>query len=170
MPLADQLSGVHRPSPVRPLERRGRPAFWFVLAFATALIVARLSTSGGVGPDLIDLLIPVVLAAIAGVAASYAVASLARSATRRRLLNRSLAGVVSVRTLSRRRENALVILPFTVAVAICVFAVAIYGAAASWRESVTATKAPAGMSSGARTSAQTPPSTSLAPATPRADG
>ena len=143
VPLADQLSGVHRPSPVRPLERTGRPAFWLVAALATALIVARLSTSGGVGPDLIDLLIPVVLAAIAGVAASYAVVSLARWATRWRLLNRSLAGFVSVRTLSRRRENALVILPFTVAVAICVFAVAIYGAAASWRESVTATNAPA---------------------------
>ena len=141
--LAGQLSGVHRPSPVRPLERTGRPAFWLLLTFTTALIAARTFTSGGVGPDLIDLLMPVVLAAIAGMAASYAVVSLARTLTRRRLLNRSLAGFVSVRTLSRRRENALVILPFTVAVAICVFAVAIYGAAASWRESVTATRAPA---------------------------
>ena len=143
VPLAGQLSGVHRPSPVRPLERTGRPAFWLLLTFTAALIAARTFTSGGVGPDLIDLLMPVVLAAIAGMAASYAVVSLARKLTRRRLLNRSLAGFVSVRTLSRRRENALVILPFTVAVAICVFAVAIYGAAASWRESVTATKAPA---------------------------
>ncbi len=142
VPLADQLSGVHRPAPARPMQRTGRPAFWLVLTVTTALLVARISTSGGVGPDVIDLLIPVVLAAIAGMGASYAVVSLARWLTRRRFLNRSLAGFVSVRTLSRRRENALVILPFTVAVAICVFAVAIYGAAASWRESVTATEAP----------------------------
>jgi hypothetical protein len=142
VPLAEQLSGVHRPAPARPLQRTGRPAFWLVLTFTTALLVARIFTSGGVGPDVIDLLMPVVLAAIAGMAASYAVVSLARWLTRRQSLNRSLAGFVSVRTLSRRRENALVILPFTVAVAICVFAVAIYGAAASWRESVTATKAP----------------------------
>ena len=31
VPLAGQLSGVHRPSPVRPLERTGRPAFWLLL-------------------------------------------------------------------------------------------------------------------------------------------
>ena len=93
-------------------------------------------------PDATDLVLPVLLAVVAGLAATRLTAWLATWWTRRRSHGRSLSGFVSARAISRRQEGTLVILPMTAAIAVAVFGAGVYDSAATWRTSVAATASP----------------------------
>lgn len=138
--LASQLSGVRRP---RESHRWAVVAQLTLVALALAVLVSRLSASGPSEPDLTDMVLPVLLAIVAGLAATRMTAWLATWWTRRRALTRSLSGFVSARAISRRQEGTLVILPVTAAIAVAVFGAGVYDSAATWRGSVAATASPA---------------------------
>ena len=137
--LAEQLTGVRRPSSS---SRAALVAQVLLVATAAIVLVSKLSIRTPGDPDVTDLVLPVLLAMVAGVAATRATAALAAWWTKRRQ-GGSLAGYVAARAISRRREGTLVILPVTAAIAICVFGAGVYGSAAQWRASVAATAAPA---------------------------
>lgn len=162
-PLTSQLAGVRRPG------RSRRTALITELAFvaaALALLVSKLTGGRLADPDLLDLVLPIVLAVAAGLLATRAIALVAhrlsgqssRPSSRQRPSqrpsrwpsrwpsrrpSRGLAGFVAVRALGRRNQGTLVILPLTAAVAVGVFSFGVYGSAAQWRSSVAATQAPA---------------------------
>ncbi len=138
--LSEQLTGVRRP---KASGRAGIIIQLVVVATAVAVLVSKLSGGAPGEPDFTDLVLPVLLAIVAGIAATRATASLATWWTRRRRRTRSLAAFVAARAISRRQEGTLVILPVTAAIAVCVFGAGVYDSAASWRESVAATTAPA---------------------------
>jgi putative ABC transport system permease protein len=135
-PLSVQIASVRRPT---------RPGRW-VLLFRLAMIAAAVAVLGGTlwsghrsKPGTADLLLPILLAVAAGLLTTLAAATAARwwaslSARRRRV-----AGYVASRTIARRREGTLVVLPLTAALAIAVFAAGVYGTAANWRASDAAT-------------------------------
>lgn len=138
--LSEQLTGVRRP------KASGRTAIILQLvlvATAVAVLVSKLSGGAPGDPDVTDLVLPVLLAVVAGLAATRATALVATWWTRRRRRSRSLPAFVAARAISRRQEGTLVILPVTAAIAICVFGAGVYDSAASWRTSVAATAAPA---------------------------
>ena len=138
--LSEQLTGVRRP------KASGRTAIIIQLvlvATAVAVLVSKLSGGPPGQPDVTDLLLPVLLAVVAGLAATRATALLATWWTRRRRRTRSLPSFVAARAISRRQEGTLIILPVTAAIAVCVFGAGVYDSAASWRLSVAATTAPA---------------------------
>ena len=137
--LSDQLTGVRRP---RASRRVARLAHLALLAVVVALLVGKLAPGRRGSPDVADLVLPVLVAVLAGLAATRLAAAVAGWWTRRRTA-RSLSVLVAVRAIARRREGTLVILPITAAVAIGVFATGVYSAAAHWRQSVAATRAPA---------------------------
>lgn len=137
--LAGQLAGVRRPD---------RPRGWALLgqvllvAVVVVVLAGKLTTVDPGDPDVTDLVLPVLLAVVAGLAATRLVAFVAGwRAVRSR--SGSISRYVSTRALARRREGTLVILPVTVAVAVSVFAAGVYSSAAEWRESVAATVSPA---------------------------
>jgi putative ABC transport system permease protein len=139
--LSEQLTGVRRP------HATGRVALIIQLALvagAVAVLVAKLSVSQPGRPDATDLVLPVLLAVVAGLGATILTTRLAGWWTRARSRSRSLPGFVAARAISRRTEGTLVILPVTAAIAVCVFGAGVYQSAAQWRESVAATTAPAG--------------------------
>jgi putative ABC transport system permease protein len=139
--LAEQLTGVRRP------HATGRVAMVIQLvlvATALSVLVAKLSVNRPGRPDATDLVLPVLLAVVAGLAATVVTARLAGWWTRARSRSRSLPGFVAARAISRRTEGTLVILPVTAAIAVCVFGAGVHQSAAQWRESVAATTAPAG--------------------------
>lgn len=137
--LSDQLTGVRRPH----ASSRASVIVQLVLvAAAVAVLVSKLTGGGPGRPDVTDLVLPVLLAVVAGLAATRATAALATWWTRRRR-TRSLPAFVASRAISRRQEGTLVILPVTAAIAVCVFGAGVYDSAASWRTSVAATTAPA---------------------------
>lgn len=140
VPLAGQLSGVRRPSAPSRLVVIAQLG---LLAVAVAVLASRLGAGKPSRPDATDLLMPVLLAVLAGLFATRLVARLASWWTRARPRGRSLAGFVAARALSRRQEGTLVILPICAAIAVCVFSAGVYGSAAQWRSSVAATAAPA---------------------------
>jgi hypothetical protein len=137
--LSDQLTGVRRPRASRRVVRLAQLA---LLAVVVALLAGKLAPGRRGNPDVADLVLPVLLAVLAGLAATRLAAAAAGWWTRRRTA-RSLSVLVAVRAIARRREGTLVILPITAAVAIGVFATGVYSAAAHWRQSVAATRAPA---------------------------
>jgi putative ABC transport system permease protein len=135
-PLSVQISSVRRPT------RSGR---WVVLLRLT-LIAAAVAMLGGTlwsghrsKPNTIDLLLPVLLAVAAGLMTTLAAATAARWWANRSARRRGVAGYVASRTIARRREGTLVVLPLTAALAIAVFAAGIYQTAANWRASDAAT-------------------------------
>ncbi|PUA81284.1 FtsX-like permease family protein [Nocardioides currus] len=138
--LASQLSGVRRPQASRRWAIVGQLV---LVSLALAVLVSKLSASGQKDPDLTDMVLPVLLAVVAGLAATRLTAWAATWWTRRRSLSRSLSGFVSVRAISRRQEGTLVILPVTAAIAVAVFGAGVYDSAATWRGSVAATASPA---------------------------
>lgn len=138
--LASQLSGVRRPQASR---RWSVVAQLTLVALALAVLISKLSASGQSAPDLTDMLLPVLLAVVAGLAATRLTAGLATWWTSRRALTRSLSGFVSARAISRRQEGTLVILPVTAAIAVAVFGAGVYDSASTWRGSVAATASPA---------------------------
>jgi hypothetical protein len=144
-PLAEQLSGVRRPAAVG---RVVLVAFLAAAAACVAMVVGAFVGATSRKPDLGDFLLPILLAVVAGLAASWLVARLARWYTDRgsdrQRAGRSIAGFVASRAVSRRQEGTLVVLPLTAALAIGTFALGVDHAAASWRESTAATRAPAG--------------------------
>ena len=138
--LAAQLSGVRRP--VR--ARRGAVLAQLALvAAALVVLLSKLSSTGPGEPDVTDLVLPVLLAVVAGLGGARGTAALAGWWTRRGPRDTSLSTFVASRALSRRREGTLVILPVTAAIAICVFGAGVYDSAGQWRASVAATRAPA---------------------------
>ncbi len=137
--LASQLSGVRRPVAAR---RWSVIAQLTLVALAVATLVSKLSAGGPGEPDATDLVLPVLLAVVAGLGATRLTAALATWWTRRST-SRSLSGFVSARAISRRQEGTLVILPITAAIAVAVFGAGVYDSAATWRTSVAATASPA---------------------------
>lgn len=138
--LAEQLTGVRRPR----ASGRAMVIVQIVLvAAAAAVLVSKLTGGGPSDPDATDLVLPVLLAVVAGVAATRGTALFAGWWTTARARTRSLPGFVAARAISRRQEGTLVILPVTAAIAICVFGAGVYQSAADWRASVAATSAPA---------------------------
>ncbi len=137
--LVSQLSGVRRPVTAR---RWSVVAQLTLVALAIATLVSKLSARGPAKPDATDLVLPVLLAVVAGLIATRLTAALATWWTRRSQ-GRSLSGFVSSRAISRRQEGTLVILPITAAIAVAVFGAGVYDSAATWRTSVAATAAPA---------------------------
>ncbi|MCF6378584.1 hypothetical protein L2K70_13310 [Nocardioides KLBMP 9356] len=137
--LASQLSGVRRPVAAR---RWSVIAQLTLVALAVAVLGSKLSASGPGKPDATDLVLPVLLAVVAGLAATKLTSVLATWWTSRSR-GRSLSGFVSSRAISRRQEGTLVILPITAAIAVAVFGVGVYDSAATWRTSVAATVSPA---------------------------
>jgi hypothetical protein len=137
--LASQLSGVRRPVAAR---RWSVIAQLVLVALAVATLASKLSASGPGEPDATDLVLPVLLAVVAGLAATKLTAVLATWWTGRSR-GRSLSGFVSSRAISRRQEGTLVILPITAAIAVAVFGAGVYDSAATWRTSVAATVSPA---------------------------
>lgn len=137
--LASQLSGVRRPVAAR---RWSVVAQLTLVALAVAVLASKLSSGGPGEPDATDLVLPVLLAVVAGLAATRLTAALATWWTGRSR-SRSLSGFVSSRAISRRQEGTLVILPITAAIAVAVFGAGVYDSAATWRTSVAATASPA---------------------------
>ncbi|KAA1429244.1 FtsX-like permease family protein [Nocardioides antri] len=135
--LADQLTGHQRP------RKAGRSAVLGILVLVAAtLVVATLAlTRTGGATDASDLVLPVLVAAtFGGAATAGARAGAARLAARR---PRGTVVFLAVRAVARRAAGTLVVLPLTVAIAVCTFGAGVYDAAATWRESVAATQAPA---------------------------
>ncbi|HEU4810917.1 MAG TPA: FtsX-like permease family protein [Nocardioides sp.] len=138
--LSEQLTGVRRP---RETSRTGLIVQLVLVAGAVAVLTSKLSSGTPGDPDMTDLILPVLLAVVAGVAATRLTSAAAGWWTRHRRTTRSLPGFVAARAISRRQEGTLVILPVTAAIAVCVFGAGVYGSAAQWRASVAATAAPA---------------------------
>ena len=137
--LSDQLTGVRRP---RTTSRRSLVTQLVLVAAAAAVLASKLTGGGQSDPDVTDLVLPVLLAVVAGLAATRLTAAAAAWWTRHHR-GPSLPGFVAARAISRRHEGTLVILPVTAAIAVCVFGAGVYGSAAQWRASVAATAAPA---------------------------
>jgi hypothetical protein len=137
--LASQLSGVRRPVAAR---RWSVIVQLTLVALAVATLASKLSASGPGEPDATDLVLPVLLAVVAGLGATKLTAVVATWWTGRSS-GRSLSGFVSIRAISRRQEGTLVILPITAAIAVAVFGAGVYDSAATWRTSVAATASPA---------------------------
>ena len=138
--LSDQLTGVRRP---RRTSRVGMVLQLVLVATALAVLASKLSAGAPGDPDVTDLVLPVLLAVVAGLGATRLTAAAASWWTRRRRRSRSLPSFVAARAISRRQEGTLVVLPVTAAIAICVFGAGVYDSAAQWRTSVAATIAPA---------------------------
>ena len=136
--LASQLAGLKRPGTAR---RTAVLMELTLVALAVGLLATKLTGGSPGTPDISDLVLPVVLAVVAGLVATRVIQMLARRASRRP--GRSLPGFVAARALGRRQEGTLVILPVTAAIAVGVFGIGVYDAAADWRGSVAATAAPA---------------------------
>ncbi|MCW2792015.1 MAG: FtsX-like permease family protein [Nocardioides sp.] len=137
--LSDQLTGVRRP---RATSRTALIIQLVLVAAAVAVLVSKLSSGKPGDPDVTDLILPVLLAVVAGIAATRVTAGAATWWTRHRR-SRSISSFVASRAISRRQEGTLIILPVTAAIAIGVFGAGVYQSAGAWRESVAATVAPA---------------------------
>lgn len=138
--LSEQLTGVRRP---RATGRVTLVVQLVLVAGAVAVLAAKLSGGRPGRPDVTDLVLPVLLAVVAGLVATRGTAWLATWWTRTRGRTRSLPAYVASRAISRRQEGTLVILPVTAAIAVCVFGAGVHQSAADWRASVAATSAPA---------------------------
>ena len=138
--LSEQLTGVRRP---KATSRVGIVVQLALVAAAVAVLASKLSGDGPSRPDATDLVLPVLLAVVAGLGATRFTSWVAQWFSQRRRRSRSLPAFVASRAISRRQEGTLVILPVTAAIAVCVFGFGVYDSAAAWRVSVAATSAPA---------------------------
>lgn len=135
-PLSAQIAGVRRP---------GRSGRWSLLtqlvliALAVAVLVATLAHGKKSSPDATDLALPILLAVAAGLLTTIAAQALARWWSTWTAGRRGVFTYLASRTISRRREGTLVILPLTAALAVAVFAAGVFTAAADWRASDAAT-------------------------------
>ncbi len=142
-PLSAQIAGVRRPV------KQGRWGLLLqllVVAAAVATLVTTAAAHKQAHPTAADLALPILLAVACGLLTSVVAALVARWWSRRSTRRRGVSGYVASRTISRRREGTLVILPLTAALAIAVFAAGVFTAAAAWRGSAAATMVGAGSS------------------------
>ncbi len=135
-PLSVQIAAVRRPAASSRWMLVTRAALF---AATVAALAVTWSAGGQSDPNVLDLLLPILLALSAGQLLTYAAALAARWWARRSASHRGTAGYVAARTIARRREGTWVILPLTAALAISVFGAGIYSAAGAWRASDAAT-------------------------------
>jgi putative ABC transport system permease protein len=142
-PLSSQIAGVRRPT------RAGRAALIIrlvLVAGALAALVTAWSRSRPKAPDATDLALPMLLAIAVGLLSSLFVVGLADLWVRWSARRRALSSYVASRTVRRRREGTLVILPVTAALTVAVFTVGVSLAASTWRASAAATEVGAPLS------------------------
>lgn len=138
-PLSEQLSGVGRPRVSSALAVLG---FVGLAAVAIGLVLTRLLDRDA-QPRSTDLLIPITLAVVAGLAVTWLLIVAANALSRSRRVDRTLTSFVLTRSVGRRRENSLLVLPLVAALAITALGIGVYGASAQWRQSVATSNAPA---------------------------
>jgi phosphoribosylpyrophosphate synthetase len=97
-------------------------------------------------PDATDLALPILLAIASGLLVGLVVLAVAGLWVRWSGRRRALSSYVASRTVRRRREGTMVILPITAALTVAVFAVGVSLAASTWRSSTAATQVGAPMS------------------------
>jgi Tfp pilus assembly major pilin PilA len=142
-PLSAQIAGERRPT------RPGRLALLVrlgLLAAAAAVLIIAWSRSEPSAPDATDIALPLLMATGVGVLASLAILLIGSLWVRWSSGRRTLASYVAARTVRRRHEGTLVVLPVTAALTVAVFTVGISAAASAWRTSVADTQIGAGLS------------------------
>ncbi len=136
-PLSAQIAGVRRPTRAS----RGLVIVRLALvAAAVAALVVAASRSHPQAPDATDLALPMLLAVAIGLLCGLLVLGVADLWLRWSSRRRSLSSYVASRTVRRRREGTLVILPVTAALTVAVFTVGVSLAASTWRASAAATQ------------------------------
>ena len=142
-PLSAQIAGVRRPTRAS----RGLVIVRLALvAAAVAALVVAASRSHPQAPDATDLALPMLLAVAVGLLCGLLVLGVADLWVRWSSKRRSLSSYVASRTVRRRREGTLVILPVTAALTVAVFTVGVSLAASTWRASAAATEVGAPLS------------------------
>jgi len=142
-PLSSQIAGVRRPT------RAGRAVVVMrlaLIAFAAAALVTAASRNKPQKPDATDLALPILLAVASGLLVGLLVLAVAGLWVRWSARRRTLSSYVASRTVRRRREGTMVILPVTAALTVAVFAVGVSLAASTWRTSAAATQVGAPLS------------------------
>jgi len=142
-PLSAQIAGVRRPT------RAGRALVIVRLALvaaAVAALVTAWSRSRPQTPDATDLALPMLLAVAVGLVSGLVVVLVAGLWVRWSARRRGLSSYVASRTVRRRREGTLVVLPVTAALTVAVFTVGVSLAASTWRASAAATEVGAPLS------------------------
>jgi putative ABC transport system permease protein len=142
-PLSAQIAGVRRPAKASRVLVIVRLA---LLAAAAAALVTAASRNKPKTPDATDLGLPILLAIAAGLISGLLVLAVSGVWVRWSGRRRALSSYVAARTVRRRREGTLVILPLTAAMTIAVFTIGVSLAAATWRSSTAATEVGAPLS------------------------
>jgi hypothetical protein len=142
-PLSAQIAGVRRPTKAGRLVVVLRLA---LVALAAAALVTAASRTSPRKPDATDLALPILLAVAAGLLVGLLVLGLAGLWVRWSARRRALSSYVAARTVRRRREGTMVILPVTAALTVAVFAIGVSLAASTWRASTAATEVGAPLS------------------------
>ena len=148
-PLSSQIAGVRRPA------KAGR--FVIILrlalvALAAAALITAASRNHPTKPDATDLALPILVAVAAGLLVGLLVLGVAGLWVRWSSRRRALSSYVASRTVRRRREGTMVILPVTAALTVAVFAVGVSLASSTWRASAAATQVGAPLSYSTRLS------------------
>ncbi|MGC4109730.1 MAG: ABC transporter permease [Nocardioides sp.] len=142
-PLSSQIAGVRRPT------KAGRAVVVLRLALV-AIAAAALVTAGSrnhpQNPDAVDLALPILLAVASGLLVALLVLAVSSVWVRWSARRRALSSYVAARTVRRRREGTMVILPVTAALTVAVFSVGVSWAAGTWRASTAATEVGAPLS------------------------
>jgi hypothetical protein len=142
-PLSSQIAGVRRPT------KAGRAVVvtrLALVALAAAALVTAASRDKPQKPDATDLALPILLAVASGLLVGLLVLLVAGLWVRWSARRRTLSSYVASRTVRRRREGTMVILPVTAALTVAVFAVGVSLAASTWRSSAAATEVGAPLS------------------------
>jgi putative ABC transport system permease protein len=142
-PLRAQINGERRPTRPARVVVLVRLA---VLAAAAAALVTALSRSRPTAPDATDVALPLLLAVGIGLITRLGVLLVSGLWVRRSARRRLLASYLAARTVRRRHEGTLVVLPVTAALTVAVFTVGISSAASAWRTSVADTQVGASLS------------------------
>ncbi len=142
-PLSAQIAGVRRPT------KSGRAVVVMrlaLMALAAAALVTAASRDKPQNPDATDLALPILLAVASGLLVGLVVLVVAGAWVRWSARRRALSSYVAARTVRRRREGTMVILPVTAALTVAVFAIGVSLAASTWRASAAATQVGAPLS------------------------
>ncbi|HEY3527770.1 MAG TPA: ABC transporter permease [Nocardioides sp.] len=142
-PLSAQIAGVRRPTKAGRLLVIVRLA---LVALAAAALITAASRSHPAKPDATDLFLPILLAVASGLLVGLLVLGVAGAWVRWSRRRRAISSYVASRTVRRRREGTMVILPVTAALTVAVFAVGVSLAASTWRASAAATEVGAPLS------------------------
>jgi putative ABC transport system permease protein len=142
-PLSAQIAGVRRPT------RAGRAVVilrLILIAAAAAALITAASRAHPAAPDATDLALPILLAVAAGLLVGLLVLAVSTLWVRWSARRRALSSYVAARTVRRRREGTMVILPVTAALTVAVFTIGVSLAASTWRASAAATQVGAPLS------------------------